>query len=77
MDSETKAAIDRLRDRVASVNDSLDLATQAIFSLQSECDARFDAVDNLLQLLIDESRFSRKQIFNEIDAIKRRIEPDV
>ncbi|NET36648.1 MAG: hypothetical protein F6K19_32245 [Cyanothece sp. SIO1E1] len=74
MDNETRQVIKQLRERITSVNESLDITTEALGVFMEECNSKFSDIAGTLDILIDESRFSRKQILDEIDAIRRRID---
>lgn len=39
-----------------------------------ECNQRFSGIDNILEILINDSNVSRKELLDEIKAIKRRLD---
>ena len=74
MDRETRAAINQLRDRIDSVNESLNLTTEALGQFMEECNGRFSDIDGILEILINESKLGRKEIMDELESIKRRLD---
>ena len=74
MDDETKQAIRQLRERITTVNESLDITTEALGAFMEECNSKFSDITGTLEILVDESRFSRKLILDEIDAIRKRLD---
>ncbi|NJN29580.1 MAG: hypothetical protein HC824_03320 [Synechococcales cyanobacterium RM1_1_8] len=74
MDSETRQAINQLRERVAGVNESLEITTEALGAFMEECTGTFANINQTLQILVDESRFSRKQVMDQINELRQRID---
>ncbi len=74
MDRETRAAINQLRDRIDSVNESLNITTEALGKFMEECNGRFSDIDGILEILINESKLGRKEIMDELESIKRRLD---
>lgn len=74
MDRETRQALSQLNNRIDSVNESLSITTEALGKFMEECNGKFSTIDEVLQILVDETRFSRNQITREIAKINRRLD---
>ncbi|MEM6254238.1 MAG: hypothetical protein AAF821_15075 [Cyanobacteria bacterium P01_D01_bin.156] len=74
MDNETQQAISQLRNRIDSVNESLGITTEALGEFMEECSRRFSSIDEILEILINETTVGRKQIMDELEAINRRLD---
>ncbi|MEO1591244.1 MAG: hypothetical protein AAFU71_08135 [Cyanobacteria bacterium J06632_22] len=74
MDSETRQAINQLRSRVDSINESLEITTEALGAFMEECNQRFAGIDEILEILISESTVGRKSLLDKIDEINRRLD---
>jgi len=74
MDEETRQTINRLRERVVRLSESLEITTDALGAFIEECTGTFANVDQTLEILVDESRFSRKQMMDQIDELRQRID---
>ena len=74
MDNETQQAINQLRNRIDSVNESLCITTEALGKFMEECSSRFSGIDEILEILINETTVGRKQIMDELETINRRLD---
>ena len=74
MDNETQQAINQLRSRIDSVNESLGITTEALGKFMEECSSRFSGIDEILEILINETTVGRKQIMNVLESINRRLD---
>ena len=74
MDNETQQAINQLRNRIDSVNESLGVTTEALGKFMEECNSRFSGIDEILEILINETTVGRKRIMDELEAINRRLD---
>ncbi|MBE9069498.1 hypothetical protein IQ260_22895 [Leptolyngbya cf. ectocarpi LEGE 11479] len=74
MDSETRQAINQLLGRINRVNESLDTTTEALGQFIEECNGRFSGIDEILEILINETTVGRKRIMDELEAINRRLD---
>ena len=52
MDDETKQAIAQLRARIATVNESLEITTDALGAFMEECNGNFASINETLQILV-------------------------
>ena len=42
--------------------------------LYQECNGKFSDIDGILEILINESKLGRKEIMDELESIKRRLD---
>ncbi len=74
MDNDTRQAISQLRSRIDSVNESLEITTEALGIFMEECNQQFSGIDEILEILINESTVGRKSLLDKIDDINRRLD---